>query len=135
MRLGSRRVLACSFVAVAAVALILGTAVGVLTTPGGAQADEPETVPTPAATVVSPVVATVVPVENVVTPITGMAEARIGSAQQAGEAAGGSDNLFTGVRGGLIGAGIAVGAVLVVTAAIRGARAALRRNSNSAWRR
>lgn len=129
MDLGSCPVSARLFVALAGAATILGMTVGALAASGGAQADEPETVPTPAATVVTPTVATVVPVESVVTPITDMAEASVGSAQQAGDDAGGSDNLFTGVRGAFIGAGIGVGAVALIAAVVAATRAIARRTS------
>ncbi len=79
--------------------------------------------PTPVATVVTPTVATVEPVEQVVTPITGMAEATTESAQLIGSDDGGSGNLFAGVRGGLIGAGIALGVVVVATVVVRGVTA------------
>lgn len=88
--------------------------------------DEP---PTPVATVVTPVVEGVNPVEEVVTPVTGVAEATTGSAQPDADGGGGSGSLFAGVRGGFIGAGIAVGVVLALTAAVRGARSILRRSS------
>lgn len=110
------------FFVVAALSVVLGAAVGVLATPGAIQADQPETAPPPIATVVTPVVATVTPVEDVVTPITGMAEASTGSAQRVGSEAEGSDNPFSGVRGGFIGAAIALGLVVLATVAVRGAR-------------
>ncbi|MEE9286007.1 MAG: hypothetical protein V3V35_09820 [Dehalococcoidia bacterium] len=87
--------------------------------------DEP---PTPVATVVIPVVATVVAGESVVTPVTGVAEATTGSAQPDADGGGGAGSLFSGVRGGFIGAGIALGVVLALTAVVRGARSILRRS-------
>ena len=110
------------FFVVAALSVILGTAVGMLATPGTIQADQPETAPSPIATVVTPVVATVIPVEDVVTPMTGMAEATTRSAEQTGSGAGRSDNPLAGVRGGFIGAAIALGLVVLATVAVRGAR-------------
>jgi len=82
---------------------------------------------TPAATGVTPVVSTVVPRSDVVTPEGAMAERTV-SSSSAGEAdGGGSSNPFSGVRGGFIGAGIGVGAFLLVAALVAAARAGLRR--------
>jgi hypothetical protein len=98
-----------------------------LATPGSIQADEPNPAPTPVDTVVTPVVVTVVPVHQVVTPITGMAEAETTGVEQSPPGDSGSSSPFGGVRGGLIGAGIAVGMALAATVAIRGAKRALTR--------
>ncbi len=92
--------------------------------PGAARANPgPSASPTPVATVVTPVVEGVNPVEEVVTPVSGTAEATTVRAQEIGGEGEGSGNLFTGVRGGLIGAGIALGMVVVATVVIRGGRA------------
>lgn len=122
MRIGGRPVLLPFLAAAAALATIVGTAVGMLVAPGGVQADQPGTAPTPVATAVTPVVATVIPLQDVVTPITGMAEATTSSAQQMGSETERSGNPFAGVRGGFIGAAIALGLVLLATVTVRGAR-------------
>jgi hypothetical protein len=83
----------------------------------------PQGSPTPASTEITPVHVTAVAEETAVTPITGQAEATSGPAQADPEV-GDSSGLFTGVRGGLIGAGIALGIVVVVTVLVRGIRAA-----------
>ncbi len=85
------------------------------------------TPPTPAATGVTPVVSTVVPRSDVVTPEGAMAERTVSSATARGADSGGSFNPFSGVRGALIGAGIGVGAFLLVAALVAAARAGLRR--------
>jgi hypothetical protein len=91
---------------------------------GGARAESgPDEPPAPVATAVTPVVATVIPLQDVVTPITGMAEATTSSAEQTGSGAERSNNPFAGVRGGVIGVGIALGLVLLATVTVRGARA------------
>ena len=110
-------------VATAALALVLTTAVATLPAPTTTQANETETAPTPVATVVTPVVVTGVPVEQVVTPLTGMAEAETAAVEQGAADEGSSSSVFTGVRGGFIGAGIAIGLVMVATVIVRGARA------------
>lgn len=119
---------------VALLSLILGSAaiVSVLVIaalfPGAAQgnpgADEP---PMPVPTVVTPVVKGVNPVEKVVTPITGMAEAETSAVEPGAADEGSSSSVFSGLRGGFIGAGIALGLVVVATVVIRGARRAFRR--------
>ena len=78
--------------------------------------------PTPIVTVVKPGVVTVVPQQTVVAPIQSTAEARTEDASLglAEEQAGG--NIFTGVRGGFIGAGIGFGAVLALAAAVAAVR-------------
>jgi hypothetical protein len=126
MRLASGLARVSLFAAAASLAAILGTA-GMLAPPGTVQADEPDIAPTPAATGVTPVVSTVVPRSDVVTPERAMAERTVSSAT-AGEAdSSGSSHPFSGVRGGLIGAGIGVGAFVVVAALVAAARAVLRR--------
>ena len=123
MRIGGRPVLVPFLATAAALATIVGTAVGMLAAPGGVQADQPGTAPTPVATAVTPMVATVIPLQDVVTPITGMAEATTSSAQQMGSETERSGNPFGGVRGGFIGAAIALGVVVLALVAVRGARA------------
>lgn len=124
MRLDSRPL--PFLLAVAALATILGAAVSMMSAPTTIQADEPETAPTPVATVVTPVVVTVVPVEQVVTPLTGMAEAETTAVEQGAADEGSSSSVFSGVRGGFIGAGIAIGLVMVATVIVRGARVLVR---------
>jgi hypothetical protein len=88
----------------------------------------PQGSPTAAPTEIAPVRVTAVAEETAVTPITSQAEATSGPAQADPEVSD-SSGLFTGVRGGLIGAGIALGIVVVVTVLVRGIRAAF------AWKR
>jgi hypothetical protein len=122
MRIGGRPVLVPFLATAAALATIVGTAVGMMVAPDGVQADQTGTAPTPVATAVTPVVATVIPFQEVVTPIAGMAEATTSSAQQMGSETERSGNPFGGVRGGFIGAAIALGLVLLATVTVRGAR-------------
>ncbi len=92
-----------------------------------AQEGDGQAGPTPVTTAVQPVVAIVVPVETIVTPVQSAAEA---STEAAGDAPAqqSGDNLFTGIRGGLIGAGIGLGVVLVAAIIVNASRRVLRRS-------
>ena len=91
-----------------------------------AQEGDEQAGPTPVVSTIQPGIVTVVPQQTVVVPIEDTAEARTGEAGQglAGEESNG--NMFTGVRGGLIGAGIGFVAVLALAVAV----AAIRRGFN-----
>ena len=87
-----------------------------------AQESDEQAAPTPVITTIQPGIVTVVPQQTVVAPIEAIAEARTEEAGQglAGEESDG--NIFTGVRGGLIGAGIGFVAVLALAVAVTAVR-------------
>jgi hypothetical protein len=81
-------------------------------------------VPQPTISIVTPVAVTVVSSESIVTPLEGQAQAQTGPLADGPAAE--SSSPFTGVRGGLIGAGIALAIVVAATVAVRATRAAVR---------
>ena len=109
----------------AAAMLAVGAVVALTASAAAQEGDEVPGAP-PIVTVVNPGVVTVVPQQTVVAPIQSTVEERTEDASLglAGEQSGG--NLFTGVRGGFIGAGIAFGVVLALAVAV----AAVRRGFN-----
>lgn len=92
-----------------------------------AQEGEPQAAPTPVTTRVPPGIITVVPEQTVVVPVQSAAGAETESADSSLGQEGSGGNLFTGVRGGLIGSGIGFGAVLVLAVAVSAVRRGLRR--------
>ena len=81
----------------------------------------------PTTTVVTPIAMTVVSSQSTVAPLEGEAEANTAPLGDGLTGSRSSSSPFAGVRGAFIGAGIAIGAVVVATAAVRGARAVAKR--------
>jgi hypothetical protein len=117
--------------AVATALLAAGLVAATLSAAAGSPsvlADQPDDpAPTPITTEVTPVVVPVDPVEQVVTPVMAEAEQEITTVEQGAAGENSSSSLFTRVRGGLIGAGIAAGALAVIAGLIAAARVGLRR--------
>lgn len=116
-------------VKLARVAIVLLVACGSAALGGmaWAQEGEPQAAPTPVSTRVTPGIVTVVPEQTVVVPVQSAAGAETESADTSLRQEGPGGNLFTGVRGGLIGSGIGFGAVLVLAVAVAAAKRGLRR--------
>ena len=106
--------------------LSLASSIALTASAAAQEGDEVPGAP-PIVTVVNPGVVTVVPQQTVVAPIQSTVEERTEDASRglAGEQSGG--NLFTGVRGGFVGAGIGLAIVTAAMAAVAAVRQGYRR--------
>lgn len=92
-----------------------------------AQEGELQAAPTPVSTRVPPGIITVLPEQTVVVPVQSTAGADTESADSSLVQEDSGGNLFTGVRGGLIGSGIGFGAVLALALTVSAVRRGFRR--------